>query len=61
MLQAFVITLREGVEAALIVGIVFAYLNKVGRPEWKRTVLQGRRRRRGRERSGRHCAVPLSV
>ena len=40
MLQAFVITLREGVEAALIVGIVFAYLNKVGRPEWKRTVLQ---------------------
>jgi high-affinity iron transporter len=40
MLQAFVITLREGVEAALIVGIVFAYLNKVGRPELKRTVLQ---------------------
>lgn len=39
MLQAFVITLREGVEAALIVGIVFAYLNKVGRPEWKRTVI----------------------
>ncbi len=40
MLQAFVITLREGVEAALIVGIVFAYLNKVGRPELKRTVIQ---------------------
>ena len=40
MLQAFVITLREGVEAALIVGIVFAYLNKVGRPELKRTVMQ---------------------
>ncbi len=39
MLQAFVITLREGVEAALIVGIVFAYLNKVGRPELKRTVI----------------------
>ena len=40
MLQAFVITLREGVEAALIVGIVFAYLDKVRRPELKRIVLQ---------------------
>ncbi|MGC1781290.1 MAG: Fe-S-containing protein [Acidobacteriaceae bacterium] len=40
MLQAFVITLREGVEAALIVGIVFAYLNKINRPELKRTVIQ---------------------
>jgi high-affinity iron transporter len=40
MLQAFVITLREGVEAALIVGIVFAYLNKIGRSDLKRTVLQ---------------------
>jgi FTR1 family protein len=40
MLQAFVITLREGVEAALIVGIVFAYLDKIGRAELKRTVLQ---------------------
>jgi high-affinity iron transporter len=38
MLQAFIITLREGVEAALIVGIVFAYLGKIGRPELKRTV-----------------------
>src|SRR5437016_5096108 len=38
MLQAFIITLREGVEAALIVGIVFAYLTKIGRPELKRTV-----------------------
>jgi high-affinity iron transporter len=38
MLQAFIITLREGVEAALIVGIVFAYLSKIGRPELKRTV-----------------------
>ncbi len=26
MLQAFIITLREGVEAALIVGITLAYL-----------------------------------
>ncbi|QNI38087.1 Fe-S-containing protein [Edaphobacter albus] len=38
MLQAFIITLREGVEAALIVGIVFAYLTKIGRSELKRTV-----------------------
>ncbi|MBS1823229.1 MAG: DUF2318 domain-containing protein [Acidobacteria bacterium] len=38
MLQAFIITLREGVEAALIVGIVFAYLTKIGRQELKRTV-----------------------
>lgn len=38
MLQAFIITLREGVEAALIVGIVFAYLSKIGRNELKKTV-----------------------
>ena len=38
MLQAFIITLREGVEASLIVGIVFAYLGKIGRPELKRIV-----------------------
>jgi high-affinity iron transporter len=38
MLQAFIITLREGVEAALIVGIVFAYLSKIGRNELKRVV-----------------------
>jgi FTR1 family protein len=38
MLQAFIITLREGVEAALIVGIVFAYLDKIGRHELKRIV-----------------------
>lgn len=38
MLQAFIITLREGVEASLIIGIVFAYLTKIGRAELKRTV-----------------------
>ena len=39
MLQAFIITLREGVEASLIVGIVFAYLSKIGRHDLKKTVL----------------------
>ena len=38
MLQAFIITLREGVEASLIVGIVFAYLTKIGRDDLKKTV-----------------------
>ena len=38
MLQAFIVTLREGVEAALIVGITLAYLAKIGRPELKRPV-----------------------
>jgi high-affinity iron transporter len=38
MLQAFIITLREGVEAALIVGITLAYLAKIGRPELRRSV-----------------------
>jgi high-affinity iron transporter len=38
MLQAFIITLREGVEAALIVGITLAYLNKIGRQELRKTV-----------------------
>ena len=38
MLQAFIVTLREGVEAALIVGITLAYLAKIGRPELKKAV-----------------------
>jgi high-affinity iron transporter len=38
MLQAFIITLREGVEAALIVGITLAYLAKSGRQELRNTV-----------------------
>jgi FTR1 family protein len=38
MFQAFIITLREGVEAALIVGITLAYLTKIGRAELRKTV-----------------------
>src|SRR2546423_1232269 len=38
MLQALIVTLREGVEAALIVGITLAYLTKIGRPELRRVV-----------------------
>src|SRR6201986_4631864 len=38
MLQAFIITLREGVEAALIVGITLAYLTKIGRAGLRKTV-----------------------
>ena len=38
MIQAFIITLREGVEAALIVGITLAYLRKIGRDDLRRTV-----------------------
>src|SRR5277367_571846 len=38
MLQALIITLREGVEAALIIGITLAYLNKIGRAELRKTV-----------------------
>jgi high-affinity iron transporter len=38
MLQAFIITLREGVEAALIVGITLAYLAKIGRSDLRKVV-----------------------
>ena len=38
MLQALIVTLREGVEAALIVGITLAYLAKIGRRELERVV-----------------------
>ena len=37
MLEAFIITLREGVEAALIVGITLAYLSKIGRPDLRKS------------------------
>ena len=41
MLQAFVITLREGLEAFLIVAISLAYLRKSGRAELAKAVYSG--------------------
>jgi FTR1 family protein len=41
MFQSLVIALREGVEAALILGIVLGYLNKTGRQAWSRFVWWG--------------------
>ena len=38
MLQAFIVTLREGVEAALIVGITLAYLTKIDRNDLRKSV-----------------------
>ena len=37
----FVIVLREGFEAALLLGILYAYLTKLGRPESRRFVTAG--------------------
>jgi high-affinity iron transporter len=41
MLESLVITWREGVEAALIVGIVLSWLRKTGRSAWVRAVYLG--------------------
>lgn len=41
MFQTFVITLREGIEAFLIVAIMLAYLNKTGRAHLARAVYWG--------------------
>jgi FTR1 family protein len=38
MLSAFLISLREGVEAALIIGLCLAYLRKIDRRELERPV-----------------------
>jgi len=40
MLQTFIITLREGVEAALVIAIAIAYLKKIGRLDLLSTVYQ---------------------
>lgn len=40
-MEAFVITLREGVEAALIVGLILTYLNRTGRRALDRWVYAG--------------------
>lgn len=41
MLQALIVTLREGIEAALIVGITLAYLTRIGRTDLRKTVFAG--------------------
>lgn len=41
MLESFLITVREGIEIALIIGILFAYLERAGRPSLKKTVYIG--------------------
>jgi len=41
MFEALVVTLREGVEAALVVGIILAYLRKTGRARLERAVFYG--------------------
>ena len=40
-MEAFVITLREGVEAALIIALIITYLNRTGRQELHRWVYAG--------------------
>ncbi|NJN49541.1 MAG: hypothetical protein HC805_06955, partial [Alkalinema sp. RL_2_19] len=49
MIPTGLITLREGVEAALVVGIVLAYLNKAGQSQLNRWVYGGITRRITRE------------
>ena len=41
MLSAFIIALREGVEAALVVGIILVYLSRTGRTHLSRFVWGG--------------------
>ncbi|WP_307988151.1 FTR1 family protein, partial [uncultured Pseudomonas sp.] len=41
MLVPFLIMLREGIEAALIVGIIASYLKQTGRGQWMPAVWVG--------------------
>jgi len=41
MLEAFIVTLREGIEAALVVGIFMIYLHGLGREDLQRYVFAG--------------------
>ncbi|MCL4417611.1 MAG: FTR1 family protein [Actinobacteria bacterium] len=41
MIESLVITLREGIEAALVVGIILTYLNKIGKTALKKMVYLG--------------------
>jgi FTR1 family protein len=41
VLSAFLVALREGVEAALVVGIILVYLARTGRPHFSRYVWTG--------------------
>ncbi len=43
MLPVFCLTLREGLEAALVVGIVPGYLQKTGRQQCSRSWMVGRK------------------
>ena len=41
MIESFVITLREGVEAALVICLALAYLRKIDRPDLRKTLWLG--------------------
>ena len=41
VLSSFLITSRETLEAALVIGIVLAYLSKTGNAQYKKTVYYG--------------------
>jgi len=41
MLEAMIVTLREGIEVALVIGVLLAYLRRTGRQAYSRYVLLG--------------------
>ena len=41
ILESFVVTLREGIEVAIVIGMLLAYLNRTGRRKYGRFVLFG--------------------